>query len=933
MGKLEFPHYKMLINPNRKTSINLTLFKFMKIKQIILPLNNKHTLKRSLCLTKLSFTLYLVCCFQFMAFTSFSQSKVNLKLKNSSLQSILSQLESQTSFTFVYSNDEIDINQKYTIDIIEKDITSALQLLFYNTDIHYKFRKNLIILSTRKSKNEKYTVSGTIKDVATGETLLGANIIVIGKSQGTTTNEYGFYSLTLPQGNYTLQISYLGYTSKDEIIDLNKNIKKDFELQPSSSLLDEIVIVSDTKNKSQVQNVLSGVNNLKVADIKQLPAFFGEPDLNRAILTQSGVTSVGEGTAGFNVRGGNIDQNLTLLDEAPLYVSSHLWGLFSVVNADAIKDITLYKGGIPARFGGRASSVLDIRQKEGNTKEFKGEGGLGTLFSRLTLEGPIVKDKMNFLASGRRSYFDLFFPLIGDDVKNSTMFFYDLNTKLSWDINENNKLYASGYFGADVMKLDDTVSSGESNESETSVDFRWKNATATIRWNHLFSDKLFMNLSTIYSSYKYSLTSQNDNGGFVNDTGTFKWNSGVENWIIKPDFTHYSNPNTKMRFGINGTLYKFNPAELSTNDEGLNSKNFNIDKGLEIAPYYEIEKTWNTLSLKLGLRYSWFGNIGPNEISIYEPNSPMQTNTITGIKKYKKNEIIKSYSGFEPRFSLKYNLCDRKAFKIGYNRTFQYIHLISNTAAALPFDIWKPSGMHIKPLEVNQVSGGYAYDTQNKKYNITIDGYYKTFKNFIEYKNGADLFINENIETQLLPANGYAYGLEFGFYKNRGKFTGNLNYTYSVSKRKTTSSFNSENINNGKYYPSNYDRPHVFNITTNYDLGKKWDMGVFFTYQTGRPSTIPTGRLIFDGTPYLTYSDRNAYRLSDTHRMDISFTYVPKGNLDTKWESNWNFGLYNVYGSHNAFSVFSTFQNNELKTYKFSVLASPIPFIAYNFKF
>ncbi|WP_298535319.1 TonB-dependent receptor [uncultured Algibacter sp.] len=879
---------------------------------------------------KLSFTIYIVCCFQLMAFTSFSQNQVTLKMDNTSLQSILSQIEFQTTFNFVYNNDEIDSNLKISIDIVEKDISSALDVLFESTEIQYKFRKNLVILSKQKTQKTNYTISGIIKDAETGETLLGANIIVDDEGKGATTNEYGFYSLTLPEGIYTLQISYLGYTSKKEVLELKHNIKQNFELQPSPDMLDEVVITSGNTNKSQVNNVLTGVNNLKITDIKQLPAFFGEPDINRAILTQPGVTSVGEGTAGFNVRGGNIDQNLILLDEAPLYVSSHLWGLFSIVNADAIKDVTLYKGGIPARYGGRASSVLDIRQKEGNTKEFKGEGGVGTLFSRITLEGPIIKEKLNFLVSGRRSYMDIFFPLGGESLDGTKLFFYDLNTKLSWNINKNNKLFASGYFGADVMKLDDTVSD---DEPDSSIDFRWKNATTTLRWNHLFSDKLFMNISGIYSSYTYALASQNDTGGFVNGAGSFKWNSGVENWIVKPDFTYYVNPNTKMRFGINSTLYKFTPAELSSEESGLSPEDFDIDKGLEIAPYYEIEKTWDKLSMNLGFRYSWFGNVAPSTVSLYNPDLPLTVNTITGTQEFGKGEVVESYSGFEPRFSLKYDLNHRKAIKIGYNRTFQYVHLISNTAAALPFDIWKPSGKYIKPLEVNQISGGYAYDTPKRKYNISIEGYYKTFKNIVEYKNGADLFINENIETQLLPADGYAYGLEFGFYKNKGRLTGNLNYTYSVSKRKTTSAFDTENINNGSYYPSNYDRPHLLNVTASYNLGKKWDLGVFFTYQTGRPTTVPTGRLSFEGDPYLTYSDRNAFRIPDIHRMDISFTYTPTGNPNTKWQGSWNFGFYNVYGSPNAFSVFSTFQNNELKTFKFSVLGAPIPFVTYNFKF
>ncbi len=579
--------------------------------------------------------------------------------------------------------------------------------------------------------------------------------------------------------------------------------------------------------------------------------------------------------------------------------------------------------------------MLDIRQKEGNTKEFKGEGGLGTLFSRITLEGPIVKENLNFLVSGRRSYFDIFFPLIGGELEGTKLSFYDLNTKLTWQINETNKLYVSGYFGADAMKLEESTEeeADSSDGASGSIDFRWKNATTTIRWNHLFNHKLFMNLSGIYSSYNYNFVSQNDNGGIIPSGQTFKWGSGVQNWIIKPDFTYYPDPNTTMRFGINGTLYQFNPAELSNANTNFTLEDLDKDKGLEISPYYEIEKTWHQFSMNLGLRYSWFGNIGPNSVAMYNPDFPSTVNTITSIKDYKKGELIKSYSGFEPRLSLKYNINDRKAIKLGYNRNFQYIHLMSNTAAALPFDIWKPSGIHIKPLEVNQISVGYAYDIEDGIYNFLVEAYYKTFTNFVEYKEGADLFINEHLETQLLPANGYAYGLEIGAYKNKGKLTGNFNYTYSVSKRKTTSKLNQENINNGDYYPSNYDRPHLLNIIANYDLGEKWDAGLFFTYQTGRPTTVPTGRLSFDGNPYLTYSNRNAHRVPDTHRLDISFTYTPKGNPETRWQSSWNFGVYNVYGNKNAFSVFSTFHNDQLKTFEFSVFGAPVPFVTYNFKF
>lgn len=800
------------------------------------------------------------------------------------------------------------------------------------------FLKLLLFFFSLTFYAQDYIISGTIEDIETGETLLGATIYSKTTGQGATTNEYGFFSLKLKEGEHDIAVSYVGYQEYTQQIKLSKNEKLKIQLNIDNAL-DEVIITSNKNTKSQTKQVITGSINLKSKDIKQIPALLGEPDITRAILTQPGVSSVGEGASGFNIRGGNIDQNLILLDEAPIYNSSHVWGFFSIFNADAIKDVQLYKGGIPARFGGRASSVLDIRQREGNNKAFKGEGGLGLLFSRLTLEGPIKKDKLSFLVSGRRSYFDLFFPLV-KSLKGNKVYFYDLNAKLSWNINENNKLFASGYFGADVMKLkfteeeDEDTQNNTQNSTNETIDFQWKNATTTLRWNHIFSDRLFMNLSGIYSRYNYALSSENSGGGPTGNTASnFTWKSAVENWILKPDFTFYQNADTKIRFGINNTLYRFTPAKVTGNEAGVNTVNFGTEKGLEIAPYVSYEKTWDKLSLNAGLRYSWFGNIGPYNVSFYNPNLPQSVSTITGTKAYKKNDIIKSYHGFEPRLALKYDLSNRKAIKLGYNRMFQYIHLISNTNAALPFDIWKPSGYHIKPLEVNQISVGYAYDTENRNYNFSVEGYYKTFKNQVEYKNGADLFLNENLETQLLSSKGYSYGIELGAHKTKGKLTGNANYTYSVTKRKTTSSFASENLNNGNYYPSNFDRPHIFNLTANYELNKKWSAGAFFTYQTGRPTTYATGKFEIDGNQHFTYSDRNAYRLKNTHRLDVSFTYTPEKKENKKWSSSWVFGVYNVYNRKNAFSVYSSLRNNQLKTFQYSVIGAPIPFITYNFKF
>ena len=707
---------------------------------------------------KLSLSLFLLGCFQLVALTGFSQNKVTLELKNTALTAIIQQIENQTSYQFIYNNDEIDSNEKLNITVFNEDIKNTLNKLFLNSGIRYILKKNHIILSNKEEKQQKFTLRGSIKDAATGETLLGANIIIQNINKGAVTNEYGFYSITLAEGNYIVHYSYIGYASKEVPLELKENKTFNVELTPSTNELDEVVLTSDTRSKSQVATILSGVITLKTKEIKQLPSFLGEPDITRAILAQPGVTSTGEGTSGFNVRGGNIDQNLVLLDEAPLYNSSHLWGLFSVFNADAIKDLKLYKGGIPARYGGKGSSVLDIRQKEGNSKEFKGEGGLGLLFSRLTLEGPLKKEKLSFLMSGRRSYFDLFFPLGSAEIKDNKLYFYDLNTKLSWDINENNKLYASGYFGADVMKLSFKAEELDENGNqppEEIIDFRWNNATATVRWNHIFSNKLFMNVSAIYSLYNYALNSKNDTGGGpVNTSGSFNWKSSVENWIFKPDFTFYADPSTKMRFGLNATLFKFTPAKIVTAGEGFNNVNFDPENAVEAAPYIEIEKKWKRFSLNAGLRYSWFANIGEGNVALYSADFPRTVSTITGSNSYKKGEIIKSYGRFEPRFSMKYDLNDRKVFKLGYNRMFQYVHLISNTSAALPFDVWKPSGTYVKPLEVNQISMGYAYDTPDKAYNLSLEAYYKTFDNIVEYKKWCRFICHRKHRDSVIKCKG-----------------------------------------------------------------------------------------------------------------------------------------------------------------------------------
>ncbi|MBL6647254.1 MAG: TonB-dependent receptor [Flavobacteriaceae bacterium] len=781
---------------------------------------------------------------------------------------------------------------------------------------------------------EKFSYSGTVYDQSSGEVLIGATLEVDGSALGVITNNYGFFSITLPKGTYKFNISYLGYQTLTKEIVLTKSIKSNGYLKPNSYQIDEIILESNNQIH-QLKNPLTGISALSSSEIKNLPLLMGEPDINRAIHTLSGISTVGEGASGFNVRGGGIDQNLILLDEAPIYNTSHLWGFMSVFNTDAIKNIKLYKGGIPARFGGRGSSVLDVRQREGNTNSFRGKGGIGFISSRLTLEGPIVKGKLSFLVSARRSYFDVLFPNLSD-IDDSKVYFYDASTKLTWIINENNRLYVSGYFGADVLKFgfEESTQSDGSIEPEEAVDFQWRNTTTTLRWNRIFSDRLFMNLSAIYSQYNYKLNAENDTGGGpANTFGTFEWKSKIDNWILKTDLTWYYNTHNTYRMGANATRYRFTPARVESIESGINKVAFQQENALALAPYIEWDYKRGALSILAGLRYSWFASLGPYTTNNYDPLLPKTANNIVGTTSFDQGTVIKDFSAWEPRLALAYQLNDRSTLKLGLNRNYQYIQLISNTTAALPFDIWKPASNHIKPLSVHLASIGYVTISKNKTYSYGIEGYYKTFENLVEYINGADLFLNELIETQLISADGKAYGIELNLKKSRGKLKGNVNYTYSVSERKTTSIFSEQNIQNGNYYPSNYDKPHIFNTTIHYKLNKKWSISGYFTYQTGRPYTKAVGRFNINEKDFIVYSERNAFRLPDNHRLDLSFHLSPNRKPNKKWKGNWSFGVYNIYGNKNVFSRYTNFLNDELKTYDFSVIGAPIPFVNYNLSF
>ena len=762
------------------------------------------------------------------------------------------------------------------------------------------------------------TISGYVSDLESDESLIGVSVLLQELNTGTITNEYGFFSLTLPAGVYTVQIRYLGFETLTRELSLNEDVNENFELTPQAEVLDE-VIVEENIELLNVRNPQMSVNKLAINTIKKIPAVLGEVDVIKSITLLPGVTNAGEGASGFNVRGGAADQNLILLDEAILFNSSHLFGFFSVFNPDAIKDIQLYKGGIPASYGGRASSVLNIYQKEGNRKKFESQGGIGLISSRLLLEGPLKKEKSSFLIGGRSSYAHLFLPLI-ESVDNNKAYFYDLNTKLSYTLNDRNTVYMSGYFGRDVFDINNLF------------DLAYGNSVANFRWNHLFSNKLFSNLSLIYSDYDYTL----DFG-----LAEFDWNLGITNFNFKYDFKHYLNDKTKLEYGLNGIYYKFNPGFIQPTAENspVQARKLENKFAFENAVYAGVSYQLSSkINLQAGLRLSNFLRLG-QKMNTYANDNPLlyiESSQIyeeaqpTGSVTYSKGEVIKSFTYPEPRFSMAYQLDSDQSFKLSFNRMAQYLHLISNTNSPTPIDVWAPSGKYIDPQLLDQVAVGYFKIFDNNRYNLEVEAFYKTIQNRLDYIDGAELIANDAIEQILLMGQARAGGLEVLFRKNEGKLTGWIAYTLSRSEQQTPGRTSSEvGINYGNWYATPYDKTHDISITTNYDLNKRWNLNANFIYQTGQPITYPNAQYQFSGFSIPNFESRNSSRLPAYHRLDVSAVYSPK-----KRSGEWVFGIYNFYNRKNAASIrfqenLETGRNEALRLTIFGI----IPSVTYNFKF
>ncbi len=765
---------------------------------------------------------------------------------------------------------------------------------------------------------ETYTISGYVKDSSNGEALIGANVYVVGDvAQGATTNLYGFYSLTLPSGNYKIGFSYLGYISQIDSLDLHADLRLNVKLNDETKIIQEVVVTDERKDEN-VTSTEMGTVELSTDRIKSIPALMGEVDIIKAIQLLPGVQAAGEGNSGIYVRGGGPDQNLVLLDDAIVYNTGHLFGFFSIFNADAIKNTTLIKGAKPANYGGRLSSVIDIQMKEGNNKRFQMDGGIGIISSRLTLQGPLQKNKSSFLISARRTYaFDIAQPFIKKtDFAGTNYYFYDLNVKANYAFSDKDRLYVSGYFGRDVFVYN-------SQKNQTYVKIPWGNATATIRYNHLFNDKLFMNMSFIFNDYKFSFYgSQLD--------FSFQVNSGVRDYTFKTDLDYFLNAKNKLKFGYNYTYHRMTPTLATAHSGETVFSTDNISKKYSHEMAWYAQEEWDVnpkLKIDVGFRLSLFQFIGP-----YKEINGNQFGADTVL--YKRWKPIKTYVGPEPRLALRYNLDDKSSIKAGIALNYQYIHLVSNSNSTLPTDVWVQSTKIVKPQQSLLYSFGYFRNFKDNMFETSVEVYFKHLWNQIEYSEYYVQELNVDPESGYVFGKGKAYGIEFFVKKNKGKLNGWIGYTLARSDRKFTQ------LNKGKVFPAKFDRTHDLSVNISYDFNKAWSIGSTFVFATGNAFTLPTERYFIEFGLVTGYGARNSYRVPSYHRLDLALTYspIPKRRPNRRFQSSYNLSIYNVYNRMNVYFIYYKVEGDlvtgNLKTTPVKVSLFPvIPSFTWNFKF
>ena len=775
---------------------------------------------------------------------------------------------------------------------------------------------SMLLLYYTGMAQQKFTLNGYAKDAENGEELIGVTVYVEELKVGTATNVYGFYALSLPPGKYTVLFSSVGYQTVTRSIDMKDNETFNVELPVAVTTINEVVI-SDKPIDANVSDLTMSRNELDIKQVKKLPALFGEPDIIKTIQMLPGVITAGEGTSSFFVRGGSADQNLILIDEAPVYDPSHLFGLFSVFNADVIKDSELYKGGIPARYGGRLSSILEVRSKDGNNKRLGGAAGIGTLASRFMLEGPIQKEKSSFIISGRRSYVDLFLKAANRD---NLVHFYDVNAKVNWKHNNNNRFFLALYLGRDVFNFGDDFG------------FDWGNTTGTFRWNHLFNDRLFSNTSLIASNFDYALELEDNIQGF-------EWLSKLRELSFKQDFNYFINTKNELEFGYHVTYRTFSPGKISPTSENsiFKTQKLENDYALDHSIYIGNEqRVSGRFSLSYGIRLSIFQNIGESDVYLYEdPQDNIDINR-TDTLSFGNFETIKTYINPEPRISARYMINPESSVKLSYNRMVQNTHLIASGTVPIPFNTWSPSNYYLKPQIADQVAIGYFRNFKDNTLEFSAETYYKDIDNVTDFADNARLFFNKDLSTEYRQGDSWSYGLELMLQKKEGKITGFTSYTWSKTQRKIPG------VNLGEPFLANYDRRHVLNIVGTYEMNDKWTFGANFTYSTGRPITVPAGKYTYEGTYQVDLiTERNGYLLPAFHRLDLSATLTPRKNENRKWKSNWVFSLYNTYSRKNAFTIYTRLEqddegnitNPNAKEARLISLFPVLPSITYNVQF
>ena len=808
-------------------------------------------------------------------------------------------------------------NQEIDEEVAETKETTPI---FYNEVVKDKSAKIGVVRIGKESKNateKEYTLKGFAKNEATGEAIPHLVLFVADKNLSAVTDNDGFYSIKLPIGANTIEASSLGFSSLKKVLVMYNNGNYNFLMSESSFLLDELIIESGRDRN--INDAVTGVSTINMQNIKNIPLILGERDILRVAISLPGIKKAGEGAAGFNVRGGKEDQNLILLDNAVLYNPSHFFGIFSGINPFTSGDLDVYKGSIPPEFGGRLSSVFDIKTKEADFNDFNGQAAIGPITSNLSFQIPIIQDKASLIVGGRGTYSNWILRQLDDEnLKNSTASFYDTNLKYTHNFSDKNKLEVAGYYSYDSF-----------NVTRDSVQ-TYSNRFQSLKWIHKFNEKSSGDLILANSEYKFNLKFDEN---AVND---FELAYRIVETELKLKMKYDLNKQHKIEYGISNKLFNVSPGDITPkgNQSIVNEFNSPEERGLESALFLSDNfKVNKKLQLNLGIRVSMFTALGPSSQNIYDPNFPRSENSITEVREFDSNEVITNYGGPEIRTSLRYSLTPTFSFKAGFNSTYQYIHTLSNNTTASPVDTWRLSSINIKPQQANQVSAGFFKNINGNEYELSLESYYKTSKNILDYKVGASLLLNDNIEADVLQGNGKAYGVEFLVKKNKGRLNGWIGYSYSRSFIQLDSDFSEERVNNGNFFPANFDKPHDLNIIANYRITKRYSFSANFSYQTGRPVTYPIGSFILNGEERVLYSDRNKFRIPDYYRLDVGFNVEGNHKLKKPGHSFWNISVYNVLGRNNPYSVFFVTEAGEIKAYKSSIFAFPVPTITYNIRF